>query len=349
MTITRLGQLTAETQDLNFQTDSIFPATISSTKAKTGTYSYRHAIGEEPAGIAVPATSRLRAGVWVNHAGVVVSSTVRACLFRLIRTSGERHTLCWGDDPSVVTIRLNSINTDLASISAGAIGLDAQNTWMHLGIDFYAHASAGYFVFYLNGVETLRYDGNTAGTISSIYFGGRAFLSIGEASGWSNYAYFDDFFVDDMTGEGEEAIPSKRFLFSLTNGAGANAQWTPSAGSNYQNVDDAGAPDDDTTYNKALSAGLKDTFNTADITVPADHVIRAKIPICIAKKTDAGTDSKLKLHTYDGATYQDSAEFTLTTAYATYFVRQPLQPDATAWNEVDSNAGQVGYESAGSF
>ena len=129
---------------------------------------------------------------------------------------------------------------------------------------------------------------------------------------------------------------------------GANSQFTPSTGSNYQNVDEM-PPNNDTDYNKALSAGLLDTFPMTDFTLPADHVIRAVIPVTVVRKTDAALDSKVKLHAYDGSTYQKSSAIAVTTSYGEYFVRFTLQNDGSSWNQDDLNSYQFGYESYGAF
>lgn len=340
MTITRRGQLTAETQFTgDFLTEGATAAVISSTKAKTGTYSYRHQTTTNPTGLAIPASGQIRAGFWLNHLGIPAGA--QGWLLRWIQGS-TLNGFFWDEDDTLVRLSINGSN--VASASLGSTNLNRNDTWMHIGVNVFANAS-GFASLYIDGVQVLTYTGNTAGSIDTVYFGGR----IGGGSGWAASAYFDDFYVDTATSESDVSPPSKRFLFSLVNASGANAQFTPSAGANFENVDDSGTPDGDTTYNAALSAGLKDTFNTANITVPADHVIRAAIILAIARRTDSGVSSQLKLHSYDGATYQSGSAQTPTTSYNTLWERQELQPDATAWNEVDFEACQYGYESAGSF
>lgn len=340
MTITRRGQLTAETQFTgDFLTEGATAAVISNTKAKTGTYSYRHQTTTNPTGLAIPASDQIRAGYWLNHLGIPAGA--QGWLLRWIQGS-TLNGFYWDEDDTLVRLSLNGSN--VASVSLGGSNINRNDTWMHIGVNVYANAS-GFATLYVDGLQVLTYSGNTAGNIDTVYFGGR----IGGGSGWGVSAYFDDFYVDTATGESDVAPPSKRFLFSLVNAAGTNAQWTPSAGSNFQNVDDSGAPDGDTTYNKAASAALKDTFNTTNITVPADHVIRAAIPLAIVKRTDTGVASQIRLHSYDGATYQNGSDQTPSGSYNTLWERQTLQPDSSAWNETDFNAMEFGLESRGSF
>lgn len=340
MTIVRLGQLTAETQfTSDFLTDGASSPTISSTKAKTGVWSYRFGSNIDSIGLSFGTVNQFRAGCWINHIGAGGGANT---IFRWYKGSGgSAHQIVYNSATDLIEIRISG--SVVATVSASGIGFTTNDTWMHLGVNFKADA-AGFCTFYLDGENVLTYSGNTAGDIASLYFGGQ----IG-AGDWNNFAYFDDFYVDSAVGESDVPPPSKRFLFSLVNAAGADAAWTPSAGSNFQNVDDSGAPDGDTTHNAALSTSLKDTFNTASIAVPAGHEIRAAIILAIARRTDTGVASQIKLHSYDGVTYQSGAAQTPTISYNTLWERQVLQPDGSPWVESDLNLMQFGAESAGSF
>jgi hypothetical protein len=351
MTITRIGQLTAELQYTGaFQTDGTNAPTISSTKANTGTYSYRLDSSDDPSGLGFAERTYMRASGWFNHNGLFNSSS-KGILFLLYPSGASisgAHYLIWVQ--STNTLELYIAGSLVASVSAATVGFGSTDTWYHLGLTFKAHASSGYISVYLNGTLILTYTGNTGTAgIVACYFGGRNSSIGGAGSAWSNYLYVDDFYIDDTSGEADSAPSGRRFLYSAVNGAGQNAQFTPvGSGSNYQNVDDA-TPDGDTTYNRAQSSGLRDTFTTANITLPANHVIRAAIPVAIVRKTDAGLASQLKLHSYDGSSYQHGSAQGVATTYGIVFERQSLKPNGAAWNETDFNAMQFGYESAGAF
>ena len=108
-------------------------------------------------------------------------------------------------------------------------------------------------------------------------------------------------------GESPAPVPSRRFLMSLPTSAGADSGWTAvPAVANYLNVDD-NPNDGDTTYNKALSANLRDTFNVTDVTLPADHRIVAVLPSPFVKRLDSEIAHQLSVHAWDGAQYGDSA------------------------------------------
>lgn len=339
MTITRLGQLSAETQwDGAFITDGAIAAAISNTKAKTGAYSYQHEQSTNPMGLGFAECYGIRAGCWVNHIG---TSVFDASLFRWHHGSGDEAHFYWDNGTNNLIYLVEGV--ERASVGVGAANFNRNDEWIHIGVTIQGGVG-GYVSFYVDGIQVLTWSGTVETGIDAFYVGGKAGLS-----GWNSSAYFDDIFVDLYEDELDAAVPSKRFLFALPDAAGANSAWTPVGDTpNFECVDET-PPDEDTTYVKALSATLKDTYNLAAITVPTDHVIRAVIPLAIARKNDAGTPSTLKLHSYDGSTYQSSAAKTLPIAYGLLWERQPLQPDGSVWNQTDMNSCQYGVESAGTF
>jgi hypothetical protein len=350
MTIVRVGQLSAENRSVtDFITNGSTPATISSTKANTGTYSYLFfASSASPIGLGITPCAELRGSVFLNHNGLLAISGVKGFIFQLTVSGGTNaasHRVVWDRDTG--DLQMVIAGTIVASYPAASAGFNTANSWMNAAFTFKAHATVGFFSFYLNGALILSFTGNTTATnISAVYFGGNFSSSQG---GWTINAYFDDFYVDTTAGESDACPSGIRFLPSFASASGANAAFTPiGTANNWQNVSET-LSDGDTNYNKALSSGLRDTFNTGNISVPVNYVVRAAIIIPLVKKTDAGTDAKLSLHSYDGSTYQDGADHTLTTTYATLFDRQPLQPDGSAWSETAFNAMQFGYKSRGTF
>lgn len=344
MTIARLGQLTAETQDLaevvSFGADA---PTISVTKVRTGTYSYRIDDDTNPFGYPIPVTEHVRAGFWFNHVGLaLVTPGLTATVFIwFAEGSAVENSVRYDQSASSLILTIDGVEVDTAS--AAACGFNTLDTWIHCGLHVHNDAATGVVKFYVDGIEVLSFTGDTGSPeVGAFYVSGDP-----TDTRWGDNAYVDDFYIDSLTDdEMASPPPSKRFLFSLANAAGATADFTPSgAATNHEAVDDAGAPDGDATYNKALVANLKDTFNSANVVLPLDYVIRAVIPIAYAKKTDAGGTLGLRLHTFDGSTFDDSGIKTLSTAYAPIWERFPLQPDDTAWNETDFNAMMIGYES----
>jgi hypothetical protein len=70
----------------------------------------------------------------------------------------------------------------------------------------------------------------------------------------SQETWFDDFYIDDAQFHGDS-----RVLFFFPEENGSYSDFTPSAGSNYENVDEV-TPDDDDTYNVGNDEGDKDSY-----------------------------------------------------------------------------------------
>lgn len=165
---------------------------------------------------------------------------------------------------------------------------------------------------------------------------------------WTNYAYFDDFYIDGDISNVNEAPPPDRFLFSLASAAGASSQWTPTgAATNSECVDEA-VPNDDTDYVKAEAADLVDLYATADITLPTDYGIVSVIPIALAKRMASGPT--VQLVAADGVSANlESAEKTPGTSYSYIWESLPAAPDGGDWTEAKVNAAQFGIKSAGEY
>lgn len=344
MTITRLWNASAETQDtiefVKYQSD--VPA-VSSTKARTGTYSWRVSSTQKAFGTAFAVDQdSLRLGYALNHNSPgAAEDRLILCAFRNALT--EVVVIYWDATTGIVSLEVDGSEVD--SVSAFASGLAATDTWHEIGVTAKKHASAGFASLYINGVQMLNYVGNVPSAFDNLV------VHQGDTQGWANFAYYDDLFCDNIDGENDSAPPSIYFLHALVDGAGSDADWTPvGAGSNYQAVDDAAANDGDSTYVKALSAALRDSYTLGDVTVPADFEISAVVAYSVGKRLDAATESTYSMGFFDGANTDDGTQQSgLPTAYGYRTERFPLQPDGSAWNEADFNGMEYTLLSGGSF
>ncbi|MCB1865181.1 MAG: hypothetical protein KDG50_07095 [Chromatiales bacterium] len=164
----------------------------------------------------------------------------------------------------------------------------------------------------------------------------------------SVFAAWDDLYVLDNTGSDlNDYLTSSFKIESLfVTAAGDLAQWTPSAGSNYQNVDEntASGHDGDTTYNSAGSTGLIDAHNCADLT-GSPSTILAVCGGMIARNDDVGS-SAVKIGVRSSGVASTETERTLQPAYDGYHGDyQKLDPNTgSAWALSAVNAAQVQYE-----
>jgi hypothetical protein len=318
-------------------------AIVSSTKFKTGGWSFLASSGNKPRGKVFASTTQIRAGVFLNHGGAVSGQAV-------LLNVGSSFDIWVQWNVTTGNLELYVNTTLQASVAPSAGGFSTSNTWFHLGIACKADAATGFVSFYIDGVLRLTFSGNTGTGITRVCFGGNN-NAIG--LGFSTAPYWDDFYVDDTVGEADAAPPSPRFPFLLPNGAGNYTNWSVNTGTNSAAVDDTGAPDDDTTYVYATASGVKDSYaltnTTAGVTVPAGYSIEAVIPIAWARKTDAGTASTLKVGTRLSATDVVGSAQTLATSYGPVWERQTTKPGGGTWTESDIDSAEIYLESAGSY
>lgn len=360
----RFAQLSAETQSLA-DVDGLTGVTganISSTEKYTGNYSYRFHGTSRPLGVTGIAHTSVRCGLFFRHNGIAGSDFAP-----IIGMMVDGAPVVWGVKLTTgeITLRAGWVSGSSTvrypvTITSAAVG--AINHWYAIGMVANFAAANGFVTLYVDGLVAATWEGDTRvyrslessarTTIIGCYAVGTPTNWMGGVSSWLGYTYTDDFYVDVWDGVGQienASPPSRRFLAIFPNGAGSSTQWTPSTGSNWQNVDEA-PPNDETDYNKALAPNLLDLYTFADLTLPADHAVRAVIPMAYARKSDAGADSQAKVAAKVGANTAKSSAKNLPTAYNFLWERWETQPDgATAWNESAINNAEFGVESAGTF
>lgn len=153
----------------------------------------------------------------------------------------------------------------------------------------------------------------------------------------------DDLYICDGTGStNNDFLGDVKAVTSLPTGAGNSTQFTPSTGSNYQNVDDT-APDDDATYNESATVGHVDTFAVAPLTATPTSIQGVAVSVNV-KKTDAGTANVACSIRSGGTTY-----FGTTTALGTTYtyVTHIWETDpatGVAWTRAGVDASEAGYK-----
>lgn len=212
-----------------------------------------------------------------------------------------------------------------------------QNTWHYIEFAFKADDTAGEVKLSIDGEPQTPFVGDTRlpgtdGNLSQIGFGTE---QVNNAVG---VHWIDDLYVvvDSLTLLGESRI---QLLEPNINSA---VQFTPSAGVNYENVDDASV-DGDGSYNFSNSVGDKDLFGFTDITV-TPSVIHAVGLVMAARKEDSGTRT-IKQLVKSGVVTGAGDDYNLTVEYTwnrAIFNKNPAT-DA-AWTKPEVNAMTAGYQ-----
>jgi len=254
-----------------------------------------------------------------------------------------------------VTLRANADNTISVcrGLQNGTV-LGTSTATFTSGSYFYIewkvtiHASAGTVDVRLNGVSILSLTSqntrNTANTSWNAAVLGWLELVTDSCSANNTNTDFDDLYVCDGSG----AAPWNTFLGDVRvdvrnpTAAGATTGWTPSTGSNWQNVDDA-APDDDTTYNSTSTINAVDTFVVQDAPVSGAAIFGVQHCLSL-KKMDAGTCTVAPVVRHSSTDYAGSA-ISPSTSYAYGLVINQTNPGTAAqWTESDFNAAEFGYK-----
>ncbi len=341
MTIDRLAETHAEVSDTEVQYATASVPDRSTTKAKTGAYSWRFGSNDDYCGLGFAAKPGLRTGFHINHN--LLSGDVDLAMFHETLTANYSVQLRWMEDELRWDLLINDAIQD--QISASDIGFLNSDQWFHIGL--IADNAAGFASVYLDGTKVLTYSGAITGADWDLVAYGRG----RQTNAFLNYAYYDNMYVDSIASESDVVPPAYEFLPSYPDGADT-ADWTAEpVVANYLNVDDGAVDDGDTTYNRvSTSAGaLEDRHETADIALPDDYIIVAAHPYVVAKKLNAADDAQIEPSVHDGVVGDYGDSLALPTSYAYLRNRMEDQPDASAWNLIDFNAMLFGYRASGSF
>lgn len=222
-------------------------------------------------------------------------------------------------------------------IATGSQALTA-DTWYHFALKYFVDNTTGTFELRINGSATpdIDFTGDTQNTSFN-------YIQSVRLEGAFEVFTYDDFVLADDTGT--QAFLGDYDVYTLhPDGAGASAQFTPSAGSNWQNVDE-NPNDGDTTYNESQTVGHKDRFTMGNVPTDTDTIYGVQVG-AFSKKTDVGT-RELNVLAYDGTTEGAGSDLALSTDYQWVLGMFEDHPSgAAAWTESEVNSMEAGYEVA---
>lgn len=345
MAITRLWQAGLESNDSSSLSEfnASNSVSVSNTYAKTGAYSLK-----------VPSTSA------ANRADVNLNSTYQIRIGFHWRgaaaTSGKQSTIVEWRSSSARLGRIyaddsNNIVLEIAGTVQGvASGAVVSGNWVHLGLDIYMNAAAGWVKVYKDGNEIIAFAGNTGG-------GAIQLVRFGNNDANFNYfaadVYYDDLFIDDTTGESAPAaVPDRRFAYITPNGNGYYSQCTGSDGNstdNYLLVDDQ-PHNSDTDYVEADVYGETDSYAMTTFTLPSGQNIVAIIPTLYARKTDSEVDTRLApLVRYNNTDTVGSAQVLPSSYGLPIWTRFTSKPGGGDWDQASLDNVEIGFSGQGTF
>lgn len=256
-------------------------------------------------------------------------------------------TVCSGFDTGTNQIALNwSATTRVLSVSRNGTTIATGTRvmpvgqWFHVEMKVFMHSSTGTVEVRINGITDINATGlNTMATgnntVNRISWG-----ITGQAGGNFN---IDDIVVWDTSGSiNTDFLGDCRIQTLFPTGAGTTTNFTPSTGSNWQNVDD-NPYNDDTDYNSTATTSNKDTFATGDLS-STSGAVKAVQSIIRFRKDDAGSHAIRRVIRSSSTDYE-GADVSVSNSYV--WNREIIEADpatSAAWLISAVNAAEIGYK-----
>ena len=241
----------------------------------------------------------------------------------------------------------SSIKAWTATTDRGAVAIIPSSSWVYIEVKAYIDNAGGTFEVRVSGTPVLVLSGIDTQAHASINYIDQVMLGRDNPSGVAFNSKYDDCYMCDTTGSvANDFLGDTRIEYLAPTGAGVRTQFTPSTGSNWQNVDESPASDAD--YNSNNSPGAMDLFQMANLSV--NGLVHGVQTISRAKKDDAGFRKALPVF-YKASGLGDTARFYKGSQAPVLdsFTNLPIQvmttsPDTgVAWTVDEVNALQYGY------
>jgi Polysaccharide lyase len=293
--------------------------------------------------------------LWYSFGFYVANATEQAseyvAVLRNFDSSGNTNIVVRVDAGTVRVYRASAGGAQQTpaqlTLLGSASSLVAQTTWVLCEIRFVAATGAtGTVEVWLGGVQVLNATGvatcqtgaHTTEFETGYYrFGGAANLSQVGA-----FAAFDDLRLNDTAGSVNNGRPGDESIRLLVpTSAGDLTQWTPSAGSNHQCVDET--PPSASDYVHGSTVGQTDLYGTLDFPVSAISAVQL-----VVQATNAdGAGGTINLVSKTGAGQSDGSAQSLSASFA-YLTRllETDPADAAPWTSAKLAALQIGVKVA---
>lgn len=211
-------------------------------------------------------------------------------------------------------------------------------SWSYVEVKVVMHATSGSVTIRQNGITVASETGiDTIGAQSQITqfsFNWNGTYSDAIGNEW----WVTDIYLDDS-----DLRDPMNIWYQAADAAGSAANFTPSAGSNYQNVDDLGN-DGDSTYNSSTATSTLDQIAHTDSLNVAPLALQ---PLVIARYVPTGS-ANIKVGVLSGTTHDQAAAEGLTDGYRGYVgdIYENDPNTAAAWTAANADAAETTYEHA---
>jgi len=303
------------------------PAVVSTT-VRTGTYSLELRDGES-VGYNVSGATAIYMGV------AVYLDSVSGYTYDLISffDSDQLMALIKTAIGGALVFEVN--NTDVATservIAAGG--------WYYIEVYYLPDDSTGVCTIRVNGTEWLTFSGDTRNGDNLAVV--RLKYRSNQVGVTTNDCYFDDLVINDTSGSVNNTWPGQQKLYlAVPNAAGDQTDLTPSAGNNWDCVDEI--PTSTADYVSSATATEYDLYNITDPLAGTETL--GSVVLNIVAKIDSGSGN-IATTLKANVTEDDGANIGLTEAWQLYQQAWAVNPDdSAAWAPADIDDLQIGVE-----
>jgi hypothetical protein len=216
------------------------------------------------------------------------------------------------------------------------------NNWYYFECKVKGGTSDG--VFELRIDEVVKYSGGPFDTV--VVNGTNTINFIDLWNGNYCYGYFDDVYILNTEGSvNNNFLGDVRVDAIHPNGDGNYSQMTPSAGNNYECVDETTF--DDSDYVEDALAGNKDSYTYPNVPTDLDNAGIYGVQVdTVSKRTESTANRKMKNFLRTGSTdYEDAAAKDLLDTFESMNTIWEDDPsDSNPWTQAKINACEFGVE-----
>jgi hypothetical protein len=290
---------------------------------------HRIAFRDDYLGCVLPQTSS--STVWMQ-VGVYRQVEDDGSIFELYNKGGTLH----GDLYITSTGYLQYRTGGSTVLGTGGIHIPL-NSWAFIELKVTIDNSAGTVLVKVDGATDLNLSSQDTlnGTASADINLVRLSKNIGNA------VDFDDLVIGDDSGtDATDLLRDCAIEMLLPDGAGNYTQFTPSTGSNYQNVDES-TEDGDTTYNSSSTAGHKDTFTCGNLVATSGSIYAVQVGY-VARREDGGGRNIRSMVRYSATDANGTGRY-VPSGYGHRHDIYENDPSGSDWTVTSVNAMEIGY------
>jgi hypothetical protein len=217
------------------------------------------------------------------------------------------------------------------------------NTWYYVEMKFKIHGTEGLGELRLN--EQSLYSFSDKDTRPNLAIDNQIGIVTIRGNSYVNLHY-DDIYILDTTGSNNnDFLGDVRIDMINPNGAGNYSQLTPSAGSNYECVDESAF--DDSDYVEGANAAEKDSYSYENVPTDLDDASIFGIQLNnVSQKTAEADNIKMKGFLRTGSTdYEETTAQSLNDSYKNkQMIWEDDPSDSNPWTQAKINACEFGVE-----